>query len=91
MTGQVTNGSQRMCLYGACAAMDRREACLRGGAEGRRPGDRANKGAMGEKILEALRRLGREKEAETDWNLGWLEQLQWHTAAGVSDPSSLLS
>lgn len=53
--------------------MERRKACLRGGAEGKRPGDPANKGVMGEKMhwfLEFLQRLGKEKGAGTDGNLG---------------------
>lgn len=44
--------------------MQGEEACLREGTEGRRPGDRANKGVMGKRepwLLEALKRLSREK------------------------------
>lgn len=51
MTGQLTNGAQRMGWDGAWAAMERREACLRGEAEGGRPGDRANKGVVRESAL----------------------------------------
>lgn len=51
MTGQLTNGPQRMGWDGAWAAMERREACLRGRAEGDRPGDRANKGVREKSVL----------------------------------------
>lgn len=48
MTGQLTNGAQRMGWGGACAATERREACLRGREEGRRPGDnKQRKGSWG--------------------------------------------
>lgn len=49
MTGQVTNEAQSMGWGGACAAMERRGAFLRGG---QREGDleTANKGVMGKRV-----------------------------------------